>query len=90
MEGRVAEAAPGALDRAARGVIAGRERTEQPGHPAGGDQIRGARQLRREPIEEEPATADEECLLEHYSFTDLQINTQLSDNDFSKQKYKMR
>ena len=37
-----------------------------------------------------PATTDEECLLEHYSFTDLQINTQLSDNDFSKQKYKMR
>ncbi len=37
-----------------------------------------------------PATADEESLVEHYSFTDLQINSQLSDNDFSKQKYKMR
>ncbi len=37
-----------------------------------------------------PAAENEESLLEHYSFTDLQINTQLSDNDFSKQKYKMR
>ncbi len=37
-----------------------------------------------------PAAEDEDSLIEHYSFTELQINTQLSDNDFTKQKYKMR
>jgi Protein of unknown function (DUF1571) len=37
-----------------------------------------------------PATDDEDSLLEHYSFTELQINTQLSDDDFTKQKYRMR
>ena len=37
-----------------------------------------------------PATEDEESLIESYSYTGLQINMQLSDNDFVKSKYKMR
>lgn len=37
-----------------------------------------------------PATEDEDSLIEHYSYTGLEINTQLTDNDFTKQKYKMR
>jgi len=37
-----------------------------------------------------PATDDEESLIESYSYTGLRINTQLSDNDFEKSKYKMR
>ena len=37
-----------------------------------------------------PATDDEESLIESYSFTGLEINTQLSDNDFAKSKYRMR
>ena len=42
-------------------------------------------------VEGKPAaTHDESNLIEHYSYTGLQINTQLSDNDFEKSKYKMR
>lgn len=33
---------------------------------------------------------DEESLIESYSFTEIESATQLSDNDFSKQNYKMR
>ena len=42
-------------------------------------------------VEGQPAaTHDESNLIEHYAYTGLQINTQLSDNDFEKSKYKMR
>jgi Protein of unknown function (DUF1571) len=37
-----------------------------------------------------PAQVDEDSLLEHYSYTGLEINTQLTDNDFTKSKYRMR
>ena len=37
-----------------------------------------------------PAKEDEDSLIEHYSYTGLEINTQLTDNDFSKSKYRMR
>lgn len=37
-----------------------------------------------------PAAENEDSLIEHYSYTGLEINTQLTDNDFTKQKYKMR
>ncbi len=37
-----------------------------------------------------PAKEDEDSLIEHYSYTGLEINTQLTDNDFTKSKYRMR
>ncbi len=37
-----------------------------------------------------PAKEDEDSLIEHYSYTGLEINIQLTDNDFGKSKYKMR
>ncbi len=37
-----------------------------------------------------PVELDDHCLIEHYSYTGLQLNTQLSDNDFEKTKYRMR
>ncbi len=37
-----------------------------------------------------PAKDDEDSLIEHYSYTGLEINIQLTDNDFGKSKYKMR
>ncbi len=37
-----------------------------------------------------PATDDEESLIESYHFTGLEINTQLTDGDFAKSKYRMR
>ena len=42
-------------------------------------------------VEGKPAATDgEDNLIEHYSYTGVQINTQLSDNDFEKSKYRMR
>ena len=37
-----------------------------------------------------PAKEDEDSLIEHYSYTGLELNMELTDNDFSKSKYKMR
>ena len=37
-----------------------------------------------------PAKEDEDSLIEHYSYTGLEINIQLTDNDFGKSKYRMR
>ena len=36
------------------------------------------------------ATDDENNLIESYSYTEIQVQTQLTDNDFEKSKYKMR
>jgi hypothetical protein len=32
----------------------------------------------------------EHNLIEHYAFTNLELNNELADEDFQKQKYKMR
>ncbi len=37
-----------------------------------------------------PAKEDEDSLIEHYSYTGLEINIQLTDSDFGKSKYRMR
>lgn len=37
-----------------------------------------------------PAKVDEDCLIEHYSYTGLDIDIQLTNNDFEKSKYRMR
>ncbi len=37
-----------------------------------------------------PKADNEDSLIEFYSYTGLELNTQLSDNDFEKRKYKMR
>jgi hypothetical protein len=42
-------------------------------------------------VEGKPAATDgEHNLIEHYAFTGLELNNELADEDFQKQKYKMR
>ena len=42
-------------------------------------------------VEGKPAPTDgEHNLIEHYAFTGLELNNELADEDFQKQKYKMR